>query len=28
VVISWVLVGLVIVAFLVAHVATGGLGQH
>ena len=28
VLITWVLLGLLIVGFLVLHVATGGLGQH
>jgi len=28
VLVTWVLLGLLIVGFLVLHVATGGLGQH
>ena len=28
VVVTWVLLGLLIIGFLVLHVATGGLGQH
>jgi len=28
VLVCWVLLGLLVVAFLVVHVVTGGLGQH
>jgi len=28
VLVAWVILGLLVVAFLVVHVVTGGLGQH